>query len=109
MQTVTTQPSLFMRDHTLLGVCEGLGEDFGFNPVYLRVTLAAALIWNPVAVIGGYLAAGALVLVSRLLVREPRAAFASTSAEATADGKPVEQAQPLADNEDEAAMVAVAA
>jgi phage shock protein PspC (stress-responsive transcriptional regulator) len=107
MQTAaTTQPSLFMRDHTLLGVCEGLGEDFGFNPVYLRVTLAALLIWNPVAVIGFYLAAGMVVLVSRLLVREPRSAVAR----AMADQRPLaETAAPRADNEDETALVAVAA
>ena len=31
--------SIIARDDTLLGVCFALGEDFGFNPVYLRVPL----------------------------------------------------------------------
>ena len=106
MQTAATQPSLFARDHTFLGVCEGLGEDFGFNPIYLRVAFAVPLIWNPLATLGAYAALGLVVLAARLLVREPRPAFAKASA-----GEPaaVEHAAPTADNEDEAAMVAVAA
>jgi phage shock protein PspC (stress-responsive transcriptional regulator) len=107
MQTAAVpQPSLFARDHTFLGVCEGLGEDFGFNPLYLRVAFAVPLIWNPLATLGAYAAVGLVVLAARLLVREPRPAFAKASA-----GEPaaVELAAPTADNEDEAEMVAVAA
>jgi phage shock protein C len=61
------QPSLIARDHTLLGVCEALGEDFGFNPVYLRIVFAVSLIWNAEIVVGAYLALGIIVLVSRLI------------------------------------------
>jgi phage shock protein PspC (stress-responsive transcriptional regulator) len=107
MQTAATQPSLFMRDHTILGVCEGLGEDFGFNPIYLRVAFAVPLIINPLATLGVYAALGVVVMLSRLLVREPRPAFAKAPA-----GEPAmvaEHAAPTADNEDEAQMVAVAA
>jgi phage shock protein PspC (stress-responsive transcriptional regulator) len=107
MQTAAaTQPSLFARDHTFLGVCEGLGEDFGFNPLYLRVAFAVPLIWNPLATLGAYAAVGLVVLAARLLVREPRAAVARAAADAPAIA---ETAPPQADNEDEAAMVAVAA
>jgi phage shock protein C len=106
MQTAANQPSLFARDHTFLGVCEGLGEDFGFNPIYLRVAFAVPLIWNPLATLAAYAALGLVVLASRLLVREPRAAVAKAAADAPAL---LEQAAPTADNEDEAAMVAVAA
>ena len=74
------QPTLFTRDDTFFGVCQALGEDFGFNPNYLRVALGVLLLFNPVAVIGGYAAAGVLVAFSRLLVREPRAASATASA-----------------------------
>ncbi len=28
------QPSVLARDHTILGVCEALGEDFGLNQVF---------------------------------------------------------------------------
>ena len=69
-----SQPNLFLRDDTLLGVCQGIGDDFGFNPLWLRIAFAAALIWNPVYDVSAYLALGAVVLVSRLIVRNPRSA-----------------------------------
>jgi phage shock protein C len=78
----TAQPSLIARDHTLLGVCEALGEDFGFNPLFLRVPLAALLLVNPAAVIGTYLALGVLVLLTRWISPNPsRAAEAGPVAE----------------------------
>ena len=36
-QTYTPLP---LRAHTILGVCEAIGEDFGFNPAWLRIPLA---------------------------------------------------------------------
>ena len=79
-QTIGSRPNILTRDDTLFGVCEALGEDFGFNPLYLRVTLAVGLLWNPVAVIAFYAAAGALVALSRWLIRVPRPAAASAGA-----------------------------
>ena len=100
-----TRESLIRRDDTFLGVCQALGEDFGFNPVYLRVVLAAGVIWNPMAVLGVYVALGVVVMLSRLVFPNPRRAVAKAPA-----GEPaLEHAQPTADNEDEAEMVAVAA
>ena len=29
-----SQPALPLRAHTIFGVCEAIGEDFGFNPVF---------------------------------------------------------------------------
>ena len=72
MQTSHISP--VARDDTLLGVCEALGEDFGFNPIYLRLALAVSLLWNPVVVIGGYVAVAAVVAVSRWLAPNPRPA-----------------------------------
>jgi phage shock protein C len=72
-----SKPSLFTRDDTLFGVCEALGEDLGFNPLPLRVTLAVLLLWNPVAVLAAYLGAGAVVLASRLLFPNRRASVAA--------------------------------
>jgi len=69
-----SQPNLFARDDTMFGVCEALGEDFGFNPLYLRVTLAVLLFWNPIAVFGAYAAAGAVVALTRWLIPNPRPA-----------------------------------
>jgi phage shock protein C len=70
----TSQPSLIARDHTLLGVCEAIGEDFGFNAIFLRVPFAALLLLSPTAVIGTYLALGVLVFLTRWLSPNPRAA-----------------------------------
>ena len=64
--------SVFARDDTLFGVSAALGEDFGFNPVFLRAMFALSLFWNPVAAVGAYAGLGALVAISRWLVPEPR-------------------------------------
>ena len=72
MQANDVQPALPLRSHTILGVCEGIAEDFGFNPVFLRVPFAAVVLFSPLAAIGGYLALGLLVLASRWLFPNPR-------------------------------------
>lgn len=59
--------ALPLRSHTILGVCEAIGEDFGFNPVLLRVPFAASVLWSPLLAIGAYFALGAIVLLSRLV------------------------------------------
>jgi phage shock protein PspC (stress-responsive transcriptional regulator) len=81
MDAQENQVALPLRPHTILGVCEGLGEDFGFNPIFLRIPLAASVIWNPLIAIGTYFALGAVVLISRLLFPKAKA---STAAEAPA-------------------------
>jgi len=60
--------NLFLRNDTILGVCEGLGQDLGINPNILRVPLASGLIFAPLWVLGIYAALGAVVLASRLLI-----------------------------------------
>ena len=75
----TSQQPLWARDHTLLGVCEALGEDFGFNPLFLRIPLAVLLLWNPSVVVGTYLALGVLVLATRWAVPNPRRAAEARS------------------------------
>ena len=92
--------NLFTRDDTLLGVCEGLGEDLGFNPNWLRAALGAGLIWNPVAMIGVYLGLGVIVLFTRLVMPNPRRATAAAREAAEA---PVAA---MADNRDEALPLA---
>jgi len=67
MEAEVKQPALPLRSHTILGVCEGIGEDFGFNPTFLRVPLAAGVLFSPMMAIGAYLALGLVVLASRLL------------------------------------------
>jgi len=76
----TSQPPLWARDHTLFGVCEALGEDFGFNPIFLRIPFAVLLLWNPIAVVATYVALGGMVLLTRWLAPSPSAAAAAEPA-----------------------------
>lgn len=64
--TADTAP-LPLRAHTILGVCEALGEDFGINPIWFRVPLAASVLISPMWSIVAYLALGLVVLGSRLI------------------------------------------
>jgi phage shock protein C len=80
----SVQPSVLTRDDTFFGVCEAIGEDFGFNPIWLRLGFALALFFNPVAAFGGYAAAGLVVAATRWLVREPRFAVSAETTDAEA-------------------------
>jgi len=77
--------ALPLRTHTILGVCEGLGEDFGFNPIFLRIPLAAAVIWSPLIAFGTYFGLGAVVLASRLLFPRSKASTAPASSNVHSD------------------------
>ncbi|HEV2748667.1 MAG TPA: PspC domain-containing protein [Allosphingosinicella sp.] len=96
----TVQPNLFARDDTMFGVCQALGEDFGFNPNWLRVAIGSLLLWNPAAMAGAYAAAGALVLLSRLLSPDPRP---------TAAPQPAAEQAPAARDEAQAEQLPLAA
>ena len=76
MSAQENQVALPLRSHTILGVCEGIGEDFGFNPVLLRIPFAASVLWSPTWAIGAYFALGAVVLLSRLLFPKARISLA---------------------------------
>ena len=39
------------RNDTLLGVCESLGHDLGFNPMFLRVPLGGGIIFAPLLMV----------------------------------------------------------
>ena len=67
MEAQENQVALPLRSHTILGVCEAIGEDFGFNPTFLRVPFAASVLYSPMWAVIAYFAVGALVLASRLL------------------------------------------
>lgn len=68
----TYQPSLLARHDTLLGICEAIGEDLGFNPNWLRVVLAVTVFFSLGTAVAIYLAAGVVVLATRLIHRSPR-------------------------------------
>ena len=57
------------RNDNLLGICHAIGEDFGFNPFWLRLALAVGIIVKPEIVLGAYAVLGISVLASRLLTR----------------------------------------
>jgi phage shock protein C len=61
----TSNTNLVLRNDTVLGVCEAIGQDFGFHPNWLRLTLASLFYFAPVAVIGTYLALGLAVALTR--------------------------------------------
>ncbi|MEO6579804.1 MAG: PspC domain-containing protein [Sphingomicrobium sp.] len=66
------QPSLLRRAHTILGVCEAIGEDFGFNPLFLRIAFAAGLFFSPTGVIAAYLGLGLIVAFARWVSPVPQ-------------------------------------
>ena len=84
--------SLFTRDDTFFGVCEAIGQDFGFNANILRVAFGVLLLWNPLVVIGTYLGLGVIVAASRWLYpdtpRKPRRGTAAAVPVAAAEPGP---------------------
>jgi phage shock protein C len=85
------QPALPFRADTMLGVCEGIGQDLGFNPTYLRVIFASLFYFDPAIVVGSYLALGAGLALARWLYPVSASPVVQTAAEPAA---------PAADNED---------
>jgi len=69
--------STIARDDTLLGACYAIGEDFGFNPLYLRLVFAFATFWSPAIALAAYAALTALTTLTRWLVPDPAAAPAA--------------------------------
>ena len=94
MSAQENQVALPLRSHTILGVCEAIGEDFGFNPVLLRIPFAASVLWSPTWAIGAYFALGAVVLLSRLLF--PKVRVSDVAVEQPASEQPEEHKLPLA-------------
>jgi phage shock protein PspC (stress-responsive transcriptional regulator) len=76
---MTDQTPLPLRNDTILGVCEAIGREFGFNPNWLRIAFCAPIYWNPGLVFGTYLALGLVVLVTRYAYpdRKPEAPAAA--------------------------------
>ena len=61
----TGNTNLLFRNDTVLGVCEAIGQDFGFHPNWLRLTLASLFYFFPMAVIGTYVGLGVIVAFTR--------------------------------------------
>ena len=86
-----------LRAHTILGVCEAIGEDFGFNPAWLRIPLAASVLISPMWAIIAYFTLGAVVLLSRLLFPKAKDALASSTSANSQVEAPANEQRELAE------------
>ena len=87
MTSDATNTNVFLRNDTIFGTCQAIGDDFGFNANWLRIPLAAAMFPSPMGAVLFYLALSLLVLVARLVFK-PAAVQAPESA--AADVAPIE-------------------
>lgn len=81
--------NIFSRQDTFFGICEAVGQDFGFNPLYLRLAFVAPLFFFPVQTFAAYFGLGLIVLASRFFFPSQRAAD-------TADAPALTEAAPAA-------------
>jgi phage shock protein PspC (stress-responsive transcriptional regulator) len=79
-----TAVALPLRPHTLLGVCEAIGEDFGINSNLIRVPIAAIVLFSPTIAIAVYAVLGVIVLASRLLFPNAKSQVAAAAQKAEA-------------------------
>lgn len=96
MTAKTTNP--FMRDDTIFGVCQAIGDDFGFNPMWLRIPLAVPVVFAPWYSVAAYAALGLAVLASRFLFPDRKRASANVVA---LTASPVQPAATLDEREPE--------
>lgn len=62
-----SKSSVFARHDNFFGVCEALGQDFGFNANWLRFAVAVGLLVAPLVTVAAYLGLGVVILASRLI------------------------------------------
>ena len=98
MTSETTNANVFLRHDTIFGTCQTIGDEFGFNPNWLRAPLAAAILASPTGAIGFYLGLSIVVLVARLV-------FPSKAAPALAHVTPADQ-HAIEANDDEREQIA---
>lgn len=79
--TAQATTNLVLRNDTILGVCEAIGQDFGFNPNWLRVAFCAPIYWNPAVVAGVYFALGVLVAATRFAFPDSHAEVPAAAAQ----------------------------
>jgi phage shock protein PspC (stress-responsive transcriptional regulator) len=58
---MTKTTPLPLRNDTILGVCEAIGRDFGFNPLWLRLAFIVPLFFAPTLTILAYFGLGTVV------------------------------------------------
>ena len=80
---MTNATPLPLRHDTILGVCEAVGQDFGFNPTWLRLAFIAPIFFAPYAAVGAYLGLGVVVAATRLLIKDKPASEQIVDVQAT--------------------------
>jgi len=91
---MTKTTPLPLRNDTILGVCEAIGRDFGFNPLWLRLAFIVPLFFAPMATIGAYFGIGLLVALINWFSPDVPAAEQIVEAKATAIE--IDEALPMA-------------
>jgi len=86
-----SQRNLFFRPDTIFGACQGMADDLGISPLFIRIPLASLILVSPELALGIYAALCVVVLASRMLfpVRKAEVAVAAPAAVVAA---PVEAA-----------------
>lgn len=87
-----TQPNIFLRSDTLFGACQGLADDLGINPLWIRVPLASVILFSPTAAFAAYAVLCVLVFGTRLL-------FPAKTVATEAQAVPVVTSEPQPANE----------
>lgn len=87
-QIMTNQTPLPLRNDTILGVCEAIGQDFGFNPLYLRLAFIVPLFFAPALAFAAYLGLGVIVAATRYFAPNKPASEQVVDAKATVVEEP---------------------
>ena len=64
-QMMTKTTPLPLRNDTILGVCEAIGQDFGFNPIWLRLAFIPPMFFSATLTTAAYLGLGLVVAATR--------------------------------------------
>jgi phage shock protein C len=93
---MTDQTPLPLRNDTILGVCEAIGQEFGFNPLWLRLAFIPPLFFSMSLTVAAYLGLGLIVAAARWFAADkvadaPQQAVSNQAANVEAD-----EAMPLA-------------
>src|SRR5215210_1566638 len=89
-ETMTDQTPLPLRNDTILGVCEAIGQEFGFNPLWLRLAFIPPLFFSMSLTVAAYLGLGLIVAATRWFAADkvadaPKLVASNPAADAEAD------------------------
>ena len=79
MREANQPTEIISKPDNILGICEAVGNDLGFNPTWLRLAFLPVIFFAPLVMIGAYLALGAVVVTSRLIFPKPRVAASGST------------------------------